>query len=398
MRTRLPRSVLALGLVSLAADVASEMVYPLMPRYLTEVLAVGLISLGLIEGFAETTAAVVKLFAGLLADRMPRRKPLIAVGYGLSGALRPLIALATVWPQVLLLRFFDRVGKGLRGAPRDALIADATPPNLLGSAYGLHRSMDHAGAVIGPLLAAALLLLPGVGLREVFLLAAIPGLTALALVLFAVQEPERRAAAGKPPLSLRALARLPGSLKRLLAALAVFTLGNSTDAFVLLRLGQAGLAPGWLAALWSCHHVFKMAGAWLGGRLTDQLGRRPVVAASWLAYAGVYAALALFDQVTPLVVVFLLYGLFFGLAEPAEKAWVVDLVSPGERGTALGALSAVVGLAALPASLIFGAIWAAFGAPAAFLTGAALALVASVLLLGVPSPPAGLAAVGGARQ
>lgn len=361
------------------------MAYPLLPRYLTEVLAVGVISLGLIEGLAETTAALVKLFSGVLADRLPRRKPLVAVGYGLSGALRPLIALATTWPTVLLIRFFDRVGKGLRGAPRDALIADATPRELLGSAYGLHRSMDHAGAVIGPLVAALLLTVPGFGLRQVFLATAIPGLAALAVVIFFVREPERIPSHAKEPLSWATFAALPTGLRRLLAALGLFTLSNSTDAFVLLRLGQAGVAPSWLAVLWSCHHVFKMAGAYLGGRWADGAGRRPVVLASWWLYAGVYAALATLTAPGPLIAVFLAYGLCFGLAEPAEKAWVVDLVPTAHRGTALGAMSAVVGLAALPASLLFGALWAGFGASTAFFTGAGLALAASLLLWRVPS-------------
>lgn len=383
-RSRLPRTVLALGVVSLLADLSSEMVYPLLPRYLTEVLGAGLLSLGLIEGLAEATAALVKLASGIWSDRVARRKPLILFGYGLAGLARPLMGLARVWPVVLVLRFVDRLGKGLRGAPRDALLAEATPLALRGRAFGLHRAMDHAGAVLGPLAAAALLLLPGMTLSRLFLATAVPALAVLAVLLFAVEEPPRILEGAGPKFSLAGLGALPAELKRLYLALLVFTLGNSTDAFLLLELGRSGLAASEIALLWSAQHVVKMAGAYLGGRLSDHLGRRRPVVAGWIIYAATYLAFAATDQRGALVIVFLVYGLYHGLTEPAEKAWVVDLAPAAQKGTALGAYHGALGIAALPASLLFGALATQLGPAVAFSAGAALALLACLLLAAVP--------------
>lgn len=380
----LPRTVLALGLVSLLADLSSEMVYPLLPRYLAEVLGVGLVSLGLIEGVAEATAALVKLASGVWSDRLRRRKPLVIAGYALAGAARPLIGLARAWPTVLTLRFVDRLGKGLRGSPRDALIADETPAALRGTAFGLHRAMDHAGAVLGPLVAAALLSVPGVTLPEVFLWSAVPAGAVVLVLVFVVRERERTAvpaaSAAAGALSGGGLRALPRDLKRLLLAFFVFTLGNSTDAFLLLRLGQAGVEVRWVAVLWAAQNVVKMLAAYLGGRLSDRLGRRRLVAGGWALYAGVYLCFAAADRPGVLVAVFLVYGLYHGLTEPAEKAWVVDLAPAALEGTALGAYHGALGLAALPASLLFGLLWQALGAEVAFATGAAFALVAWALL------------------
>ncbi len=385
----LPKTVLALGLVSLLADLSSEMVYPLLPRYLAEVLGVGLVSLGLIEGVAEATASLVKLVSGAWSDRLRRRKPLVVAGYALAGAARPLIGLARVWPVVLGLRFVDRLGKGLRGSPRDALIADVTPPALRGSAFGVQRAMDHAGAVLGPLVAAALLSIEGVTLSEVFLWTAVPSVAVIVVLVLAVRERDR-APAGRPAPGARpslegGLGALPPGLKRLLLAFLVFTLGNSTDAFLLLRLGQVGVEARWVAVLWAAQHAVKMVAAFLGGRLSDRVGRRWLVAGGWALYGGVYLCFAAAGSPAVLVAVFLAYGLYHGLTEPAEKAWVVDLAPAALKGTALGAYHGAIGLAALPASLLFGLLWKAFGPATAFLTGAALALAASLLLARVPA-------------
>jgi MFS family permease len=380
----LPRTVLALGFVSFFTDLSSEMIYPLLPLFLASVLGAGALSIGIIEGVAESTAAFLKVFSGVWSDRARRRKPLVLAGYGLSGLARPLIGLATVWPMVLLMRFADRVGKGLRTSPRDALIADVTHPSLRGHAYGVHRGMDHAGAVVGPLVAAALLTIGGVSLRSVFLLAAAPAVVVMVIILAGVKEPaspteERQTATGFAD-GWRGLGT---DYKRLLLAVLVFTLGNSTDAFLLLRLAEAGIGASLVAVLWSLHHVVKMVSTYLGGRLSDRTSRRGMVIAGWLVYAAVYLAFAALQSKSGLVAVFLAYGVYFGLTEPAERAWVADLVPERRRGTAFGYYHGVIGLAALPASLLFGAVWHTFSAPAAFIMGASFAAIAILMLLRV---------------
>jgi MFS family permease len=381
----LPRTVIALGAVSFFTDLSSEMIYPLLPLFLVDVLGAGAIALGTIEGIAESTAALLKVASGWWTDRMRRRKPLVVGGYTLSGSVRPLIGLATAWPVVVLLRFGDRVGKGLRTSPRDALIADVTPPVRLGAAYGLHRAMDHAGAVAGPLVAAGLLLLPGVTLRTVFLLAAIPAALVVVVLVAGVRESERPETRTAEPLSLLVGWNAMGvPMRRLLLALVVFTLGNSTDAFLLLRLGDAGFAAGWIAALWSLHHVVKMGANLYGGQLSDRLGRRNLIIVGWLVYAAIYVGFGLTSSTAALVALFLGYGIYFGLTEPVERAWVASLAPATSRGSAFGFYHGAIGLTALPASIIFGVIYAAAGPGAAFGTGAGLALVATALLFRVP--------------
>lgn len=379
--------MVALGLVSLLTDLSSEMIYPLLPTFLVGVLGAGAVSLGLIEGVAECTASVLKVVSGWWSDRVRRRKPLVLLGYGVSGAARPVIGLAASWPAVLALRFLDRVGKGLRTAPRDALISAVTPPPLRGRAYGLHRAMDHAGAVLGPLVAAGLMTALGLSLRRVFVLAVIPALLVMVALLLFVSEPPPEAPTDAGP-------RLPwGALdpgfKRLLLALALFTLGNSTDAFLLLRLGEAGLGPGAVALVWSLHHVVKTLGAYGGGRLTDRFGSRALVVGGWLVYAAIYLGFATSPSGAALVALFLIYGVYFALTEPAERAWIAALAPGRLSATAFGFYHGVVGLVALPASVLFGLLWTAHGPGPAFMTGAGLALAAAlVLLVWVPGAPA----------
>ena len=381
--SRIPKTVVALGIVSLLTDVSSEMIYPLLPVFLATVLGAGTVTLGLIEGAAESTASLLKVASGIWTDRTKRRKPLIVAGYTLSGMVRPLIGLATVWPVVLVLRLADRVGKGLRTSPRDALIADVTEADARGEAYGFHRAMDHAGAVLGPLAAALLLKAAGLTLREVFLLAVVPAAAVLVVVLFGIKEPAaRHADASQPPKSLAPWGALGTDYRRLLLALLVFTLGNSTDAFLLLRLSDAGVSAAGIAALWSAHHVVKMIANYLGGRLSDRIGPRAMVLAGWLFYAAIYLAFGLVQSVPWLIAVFLAYGIYYGLTEPAERAWVAGLVPANLRGTAFGWYHCTVGIAALPASILFGLIWREWGIPAAFITGAVLAVLAALLLPG----------------
>jgi MFS family permease len=378
----LPRTVIALGMVSFFTDLSSEMIYPLLPVFLASVLGAGAVSLGLIEGLAEATAALLKVASGTWSDRVKSRKPMILGGYGLSGLVRPLVGLAGAWPFVLLIRFADRVGKGIRSSPRDALIADATPLEHRGMAYGLHRSMDHAGAVVGPLVAAGLLAF-GLGLRSVFLLAMVPSVLVVLVILVGVKEVRKASVSAAPLVPWKGFRRLGRDYRRLLLALLVFTLGNSTDAFLLLRMSQAGVAASSVALLWAAHHGVKMAATFAGGRMADRIPPKALVAAGWLFYAAVYLGFAFIDSASGLVALFLAYGTYFGLTEPAEKAWVAGLAPAKLRGTAFGFYHGVIGIAALPASLLFGAVWQWAGGVAAFCMGASLAALAAVLLLRV---------------
>jgi len=383
----LPRTVVALGIVSFFTDLSSEMIYPLLPAFLTTVLGAGAIALGVIEGVAESTAALVKVLSGLWADRQRRRMPLIVAGYGLAGLVRPLIGLAAGWSFVLAMRFLDRIGKGLRTSPRDALIADVTEPGQRGAAYGFHRAMDHGGAVVGPLVAAGLLAFTSVSLRDVFLLAAIPAAVTMLVLVLGVRERAVARPPGVRAASFTGWRELGRDFRLVLLAVLVFTLGNSTDAFLLLRLSDAGLPAAWVAALWSSHHVVKMVSTYVGGRLSDVAGRRRLILVGWLVYAAVYLLFALVESSAGLIAVFLVYGLYFGLTEPSERAWVADLAPTHRRGAAFGYYHGAIGLGALPASLLFGVLWHLAGAAVAFATGAALASAAAGILLLVPDRP-----------
>lgn len=376
----LGRTVLSLAAVSLLTDASSEMIAPLLPIFLTSTLGASASMVGTIEGAAESTASLLKLASGWWSDRLPRRKPLVVAGYALASAARPLVAAAGSAGQVLAVRLADRVGKGIRGAPRDAILAAAVPASQRGRAFGFHRAADHLGAVIGPLVAFALLGVFGLSLRAVFWLAAVPAALAVLVLVVAVREepaPPRPATPAPDAAAARPATR---SLGALLVAVLVFTLGNSTDAFLVLRATQLGVPVALIPILWAALHVVKSASSTPGGALSDRLGRKPTIVAGWLLYALVYAGFAVAGAAWHVWALVIVYGVFFGLTEGAEKALVADLVAPHARGTAFGWYHLTVGLAALPASLLFGAIWDRRGAPAAFLTGAALALAASVLL------------------
>lgn len=384
-------NVVTLGAVSLLTDVASEMIYPLLPLFLTTVLMAGPAALGAIEGVAESTAALVKLAAGLRSDRVRRRKPLIVFGYGLAALARPLVAIASTPGYVLLIRFTDRVGKGLRGAPRDALIADSTPPDQRGRAFGLQRSMDHTGALLGPLLATALLAGVHLPLRTVFALAAIPGLAGAALVVWKVREagsiPAADAAPKAPARTLDAIPR--GPLRRYLLILLLFTLGNSSDAFLLLRANDLGVRAAHLPLLWAWFHVVKAGSTLPLGALSDRMDRRRLIIAGWAVYALVYLGFARATEAWHAWALFAAYGLFYGLTEGVEKALLADLAPAHARAGAFGWHAFALGAGALPASVIFGVLWQGAGPLWAFGLGAALAGASALLLwLAVPSPPA----------
>ena len=379
-----PKTVVALGLVSMLTDLSSEMIYPLIPVFLTTVLGAGALALGVIEGVAESTAAVLKIVSGWWTDTVKRRKPFIFAGYGIAGAVRPLIAFATTWPFVVGIRFIDRVGKGIRTAPRDALIADVTPVESRGAAYGVHRSLDHLGAVLGPLVAAALLWI-GLGLRGVFLLAAIPAIIVIFVIARLVKEPEQTETITATGRSVFSRGReLGSSYWILMAAVVVFTLGNSADAFLLLRLSNAGVPAVWIAVLWSLFSLVKMGSNLVGGRLSDRVGRKPLVLVGWIFYAVIYLSMGVASSTPILIALFLAYGLYFGVTEPVERAWVAGLAPSDLRGSAFGYYNGAVGIGALPASIVFGGIWAAFGPAAAFTFGAAMAAIAVLILFRVP--------------
>ena len=367
-----------LGWVSLATDAATEAIYPLLPLFLTRVLGAGAISLGLIEGVAEAASSIFKIISGRISDRWQRRQPIVLFGYALSSAARPFISLATMWPQVLALRFVDRVGKGIRTSPRDAMLAFWASERSRGLVYGFHRAMDHAGAIIGRLAATVFLIVYPGRYRALFALTALPGAIAV-LLLTRVPEVGGQAA-GAPIDNSSPWRELPAELYRYLFVLTVFTLGNSTDAFLLLRLTDAGGSPAMMPVLWALLHIVKFSFSIAGGSLSDRVGRRVVIVLGWLVYSIVYAGFAASSAYGSLVFWFLIYGLYFGMTEGVERALIADWAPAAVRGTAFGAYNAVVGVGALFASVLFGALWEAFGTTVAFGTGASLALLASILL------------------
>jgi MFS family permease len=335
----------------------------------------GPLALGLIEGIADATASLLQLGSGYLADRIGRLKAATTAGYAVTAIARPLLALAQTWWQILGARFGDRIGKGIRTAPRDALLADATPIASRGRAYGFHRAMDNAGAIVGPA-AAWLMLSSGLSMREVFAWSAVPGLLTLVILQTRVSDAafggsKHDASAGLPP---------SHAYRRLLVSIFVFTLGCSSDAFLLWRAAELGIAYSLAPILWMVLATVKSATSTWGGALSDRVGRRKVIVAGWAVYAAVYLGFALANAGWQIWLLFVAYGTFFGLTEGTEKAMVVDLVEPQWRGRALGGYHAAVGVASLPASLVFGVIYQAAGPMFAFSTGAGLAIIAIFLL------------------
>ena len=384
-RPRLPRPVWLVSWTSFFTDTASEAVYPLMPLYLTRTLGGTAMAIGVIEGAAEALNSVLKILSGRLSDRWSVRKPFVIAGYSISTLVRPVVALATSWLHVLAVRLTDRVGKGIRSAPRDALLASWADPATRGYVFGLHRSMDHAGAIVGPLLASAFLWFYPEQYRTLFALTIIPGMIAVALLLPVPDAPAREETAGPDP------GVAPGQLgqrfTRYLTVLFLFSLGNSTDAFLLLRLSDVGVGAAWIPVAWAALHVVKALVSPVGGHLSDRMSRRTLIAAGWLVYAAVYGGFALASSAATLVPLFLAYGVYYGLTEGVEKAVVADLAPSGHRGAAFGAYHAVLGIGALAASLVFAAVWKAAGAPAAFALGAALALVSCACLSSLDLSP-----------
>ncbi len=389
-RPPLSRNVRILATVSFCTDVASDMIYPLLPLFLSTVLGTSAAALGLIEGLAESVSSLLRLPAGWYSDRIKRRKPFVVVGYSLAALTRPLIGLTQNMGQVLAIRLTDRFGKGLRSAPRDALIADSVLPSQRGYAYGVHRAADSLGSVVGPLVAWAVLTLGWVELRELFMWAAVPGVVAVLLLVVFVKETRTDIAVGREDAPVGAVTASPAGptpaplgseFWRYLAALFVFTLSTSTDAFLLLRASQLGVATALIPILWALLHVVKSGSTVVGGALSDRVGRRPLILGGWVVYALVYLGFAMANVEWHAWALFVVYGLYFGATEGTEKAFVADLVPAARRGTAFGWFNAALGLGALPASVVFGLVWERSGAEVAFVMGATIAAIATLLFL-----------------
>ncbi len=391
---RLPRNVLALSFVSLLNDTSSEIIYPVLPAFLALSLGASPFAIGLIEGFAESVASILKLFSGYLSDRFGTRKMPVFLGYSLAAITRPFLAFVTSWPQVLVVRMTDRVGKGIRGAPRDALIAESVPVKQRGFAFGFNRAADHLGAVFGPMAAFILLSIFAANTQsptireyqQVFLFASVPVVLGLMVIVFFVKDDARTHVAAEikapPKFTLKGF---DGNFKRFLAVIAIFTLSNSTDAFLLLRAGQAGIAPVILPLLWMTLHVSKVISSLIGGDLSDRIGRKVLIATGWLIYAFVYVGFAFATEPWHAWVLFIIYGAYFGLTEGVEKAFVADLVPNGKHGTAYGLYNLAFGVTVFPASLLFGLVWNQFGAATAFLASGGVSLLAIILLTTVKS-------------
>ncbi len=384
---KLPKAVIGLGLVSLFTDVSSEAIFPLLPMFLTALGASNAV-IGLVEGAADLVANVLKYLTGLIADRRARLKPLIMIGYGLSTVIRPLVAFAVTPWHVLIVRVGDRIGKGVRTSPRDALIANATEPAIRGRAYGFHRAMDHAGAAIGTLLGAGLLWYLGVAtgepatadkLRIVFLWAAVPGVFAM-IALALVREPPRL----EPVPAVRgATTALPPALKRALLPVVLFAFANATDAFIIVKAARLGAAPILAPLLWLLLHVIKASTATAGGRLADRYGRRNALVLGWSVYAVTWGAVGFAESVPLLFVLAAIYGTSHGLVEGAEKALIAELSAGSGKGKAFGSYNMLIGFAALAASATFGLVWDRFGSAVAFAGSGVIALLAAGVLLAV---------------
>jgi MFS family permease len=394
------RNIYAFGITSFLNDTATEMAYWVLPAFLVS-LGAGPAQLGLIEGVAESVASFAKLFSGYLTDRIERRKPLVVAGYAVANAVKPLLALATAWWHILLIRFSDRLAKGVRGAPRDVMVAESVPKEKLGSAYGLIQSMDSAGAIAGPL--AALVLLARFGIRGVFWAAAIPGALCVMVALFGIRETKQRASdanlaeksegasseraerTAEAAVTTRASERLPVAFYIVLIAVTFFSLGNSSDMFLVMRAQNVGIAVALAPLLGLVFNITYTLGSWPAGWFSDHFSRRWIAAAGYLIFAAVYFVFARAPSTLAIWIAMAVYGMYYALTQPVLKALVVETVGQEVRGRALGVYFFVTSVATLAASLITGELWKHYGAGVPFYFSAGLAAISAMLL--VVRPP-----------
>ena len=399
------RNIYAFGITSFLNDTATEMAYWVLPAFLAS-LGAGPAQLGLIEGVAESVASFAKLFSGYLSDHIRRRKPVVVAGYFVANAVKPLLALVTAWPQILLIRFTDRLAKGVRGAPRDVMVAESVPKNRLGSAYGLIQSMDSAGAIAGPL--AALVLLAHYGIRSVFWAAAVPGALCVLVALVGIRETKRRhtkdsAVRPATPDTLQHRTpssaavekgkriELPASFYFVLVAVTLFSLGNSSDMFLVLRAQNVGIPVALAPLLGLVFNITYTLASWPAGWFSDRVSRRLVGSAGYVIFAAVYFVFGRAPSTLAIWIAMAVYGFYYALTQPVLKALVVETVGEQVRGRALGIYFFVTSVATLAASLITGELWKHYGAAIPFYFSAAMALVAAGILQ-VARPSSGITA------
>lgn len=374
------RTVFFAGLVSLFMDISSEMVYPLVPLFLTDVLGATKITVGVIEGIAEATASLLKVFSGYLSDRLGKRKLLMAVGYGISAVSRPVIAGASSWTEVMGARFIDRFGKGIRTAPRDAIIADSVENSALGSAFGFHRAMDTIGATIGPALAFALLFMFKDNLRLVFYASTIPALIAVFLIIFFIKEKARpkERTRGLPSF---AIASFNGPFRRYMAVIALFSLANFADAFLILKAQSAGVRKELIIVIYLVYNLVYALSAVPMGMLGDRIGLKKLVAAGLFSYSLIFLGLAFAASSLHMWLLFPLYGIYKGMSDGTQRAYLATLAPEDSKATAFGVYHTVSGVMLLPASVIAGFLWDSYGPAAAFAYGSALSFIAGAVFI-----------------
>lgn len=370
-------NILVLGLVSLFTDLSTEMSYAVIPIFLKEVLKAQPVFIGLIEAIAESTASILKTFSGYISDRLKKRKLFIFIGYTLSAIVKPLLALATQGWHVLVVRFADRFGKGIRTAPRDALIADSTTDEYYGRVYGFHRAMDTMGAILGPLIAFLILTLSHQNFRLLFALAFIPGLVAVLFIIFGLREiiPETKRVFR---FSLKGIDR---RLKLFFLIMIIFTLGNSSDAFLLLRAREVGLGTSLIPILWLVFNISYFLWSYPSGVISDRIGRQKAILFGFLIYTITYGAMGFNRSLLLLWPIFVLYGLYYGFTEGNLRAFVADLTPPEFRGTIFGIYHTIIGITLLPANLLMGFLWERLGFDIALFFGAGLSFIAGAMLV-----------------
>jgi len=371
------RNVFILGLVSLFTDLSSQMVFPLIPLFLITVLSTGAYAVGIVEGAAETTASLLKVVSGYWSDKIKRRKPFVLFGYSLSAITKPLFAFATIWSFVLFVRVIERIGKGLRTAPRDAIVAESSDESVRGKAYGFHRAMDGIGSVSGAAL--AFLLLPILGYRNIFLFAFIPGIIAVFVILF-IKEKKTPAREGTKEISIKlSFKELPVNLKLFIIVSSIFALGHFGYAFLLLRAVDIGLADRMAILLYVLFYIVYTVCAIPSGILSDKIGRKPVLSAGYLIFGITSLGLVFTSNIYSILLLFVIYGIFYAMIDGAQRAFVVDLAPKHLKATALGTFHTAIGLVALPGGYIAGLLWDKISPETTFIYGLTLAIISLVL-------------------